>query len=120
MGNTTTKLNRKFDEWLKKAYYYVFKEEDLSEISDEVLSQDEINENAIELQQNKEPQNQQEQEPDHEIEENVSTNSYQMESIICTSITKEELLQDKRKASTLLLSEFEPKRVCINKEVMTD
>lgn len=38
MGNTTTKLNRKFDGWLKKAYSFIFKEEALSEISDEVLS----------------------------------------------------------------------------------
>lgn len=43
-----------------------------------------------------------------------------MESVICTSITKEELLQDKRKASTLLSFEFDTKRVCLNKEIMTD
>ncbi|CAD8079448.1 unnamed protein product [Paramecium sonneborni] len=120
MGNTTTKLNRKFDGWLKKAYSFIFKEEALSEISDEVLSQDEENENSFELQQNKEPQNESEQELDYQIEENVSIHSDQMESIICTSITKEELLQDKRKASTLLLFDFDSKRVCINKESMTE
>ncbi|CAD8163450.1 unnamed protein product [Paramecium pentaurelia] len=120
MGNATTKLNRKFDGWLKKAYNYIFKEEELSEVSDEALSQDEENENAQELQENNEPHNQQEQEPNQEQEENFSTNSQEMESIIYKSITKEELIQDKRKASTLLSSEFEPKRVCLNKESMTE
>lgn len=38
MGNATTKLNRKFDGWLKKAYNFMFKEEELSEVSDEALS----------------------------------------------------------------------------------
>ncbi|CAD8056062.1 unnamed protein product [Paramecium primaurelia] len=116
MGNATTKLNRKFDGWLKKAYSYIFKEEELSEISDEALSDNEQNQSTSDSQQNNEPENKQDQELDQEIDENVSTHSYQMESIIYTSITKEELLQDKRKASILLLSEFDPKRVCLNKE----
>lgn len=31
MGNSATKLNRKFDDWLSKAYNYVFREEEQSE-----------------------------------------------------------------------------------------
>ncbi|CAK80599.1 unnamed protein product (macronuclear) [Paramecium tetraurelia] len=116
MGNATTKLNRKFDGWLKKAYYYIFKEEELSEISDEELSQDEENGILEELQQVQEPLNKEKEELNHEPEEGLNTPSQELESIICTSITKEELLQDKRKASTLLLTEFEPKRICLNKE----
>ncbi|CAD8175260.1 unnamed protein product [Paramecium octaurelia] len=120
MGNATTKLNRKFDGWLKKAYNYIFKEEELSEISEEALSQVEENENFEELQQVQEPINKEKEELDHELEEGLNTPSQELESIICTSITKEELLQDKRKASTLLSSEFEPKRICLNKESMTE
>ncbi|CAD8154599.1 unnamed protein product [Paramecium octaurelia] len=116
MGNATQKLNRKFDGWLKKAYSYIFREEEeLSEISDESLSDDENN-NAQDPQQDNEPRDQQDQHPDQEMDENVSTHSYQMESIIHTSITKEELLQDKRKASFLLQSEFDAKKVCLNVE----
>ncbi|CAK76493.1 unnamed protein product (macronuclear) [Paramecium tetraurelia] len=116
MGNATQKLNRKFDALLKKAYSYIFREEEeVSEISDEASS-DELNNNVQDLQQDNEPKDQQDANPDQEMDENVSTHSYQMESIIHTAITKEELLQDKRKASFLLQSEFDAKKVCLNME----
>lgn len=50
MGNQTAKLNRKLDNLLKTVYGYWFKEEELSEISIDIVSVNDeiINESIIE------------------------------------------------------------------------
>ena len=56
MGNSATKLNRKFDDWLSKAYNYVFKEEELLENSIDIASINDELESQKDEEENQEPQ----------------------------------------------------------------
>ncbi|CAD8099721.1 unnamed protein product [Paramecium primaurelia] len=110
MGNQIQKINRKIDELLFKAYDYLIKDEELSDKTVDVLSNDEnINDNFDVTQQQKESQIEDQQQ---------SLNLYKNKSKLINKSTEvEPNLGSKRKSKSQLLSDRKSnKKICENKE----
>ncbi|CAK62689.1 unnamed protein product (macronuclear) [Paramecium tetraurelia] len=110
MGNQIQKINRKIDQLLFKAYDYLIKDDELSDKTVDVLSNDEnINENFDETQQQRETQSE---------DQPQSLNLYKNKSkLINKSTEPDPNLGSKRKAKSQLLSDRKSnKKICEDKE----